>query len=168
LLILLGGLLMVVFRTGVEDADPVEAGEVGSRSSGLAAALTRILAEDPQPTPIPVPPDLVAARETRANLMELSIAILAYESDHRRAPDTLEAVVSSGVIDPQRIHDGWGRPVQLRRITGELLSFGADGEENTVDDLLVEIGTPLERLPEPYRLLEEDYEAQVKAAGTQP
>ncbi len=168
LLILLGGLLMVAFRTGAEDADPVEAGEVDSRSSGLAAALTRILAEEPQPTPIPVPPDLAAARETRANLMDLSIAILAYESDHRRAPDTLEAVVSSGVIDPQKTRDGWDRPLQLRRITGELLSFGADGEENTADDLLVEIGTALETLPEPYRALEEEYEAKVKAAATQP
>jgi general secretion pathway protein G len=104
---------------------------------------------------IVVPPLVNRPRDAkeRATVMQISViktSLGTFNIDNSRYPSTeegLEALVNApaelvdswkGPYLPEMPADGWGRPFVYRLENGGtffLLSFGADGAENTADDI---------------------------------
>jgi hypothetical protein len=163
-LLLLGGLALFLppkrdeasRRSG---SGSTETGEAVQKSISLV--IGQLGQTSAEPTSIPIPPDLRAARDTVIRINDLSRALLSYEAARQELPDSLRPLIDDNLIDEAATMDGWGQSFQLRRITEEVLSPGLDGEDGTDDDLVTKIGQRVV-WPETYQTMDDDYRESLK------
>ncbi len=142
----------------------------GAPQSSLGAALKRLADSTAQPTPVPLPPDLAAARDTMAALTEWSRAVLTYEAERGRFPESPEQVSDAQFIDAAKLLDGWQQAFQIEPLDRQIRSAGADGATHTADDLAVEAGQ-VPMMPEHYAHLREEWliqQGKAPAAASGP
>lgn len=164
-LLLLGALALFLPPKGDEPprrsgGGSSEAGEAVQKSISLV--IGQVGQSQAEPTSIPIPPDLRAARDTVIRINDVSRALLSYEAARQELPDSLQALIDDNLIDEAATMDGWGQSFQFRRITEEVLSPGLDGEDGTEDDLVTKVGQRVV-WPETYRKMDDDYRARLKS-----
>lgn len=86
---------------------------------------------------------LAEATATRATLQRLAMAIAAYAADRNELPPDLEAVREAFDLGTRDLVDGWGSEIRYEPLFDagyRLVSPGADREEGTDDDIVLEDG----------------------------
>jgi serine/threonine-protein kinase len=86
---------------------------------------------------------LAEATTTRATLQRLAMAIAAYAADRNELPPDLDALRDAFGLGARDLVDGWGSEIVYETLFDagyRLVSAGADREEGTDDDIVLEDG----------------------------